>query len=150
GGRPRRGAGLRGASDGEFRRGSYWGHFVAAVDGLSTKEALFDFHDDSGNVQPFIAPHVSGKLKRSRAISTGEFAFLKDATPGTGLTPKVTLPPPPTMHFWRGAAGVDAIAYRSAEPFFADLARIYRDEIKDLAALGCSYVQIDEVPLAML
>src|SRR5690242_12407248 len=95
-----RAAGLRVATDGEFRRGSYWGHFVDAVDGLSTEAALFDFHDDSGHVQPFIAPHVSGKLRRARPISTGEFAFLKDATRGTGLTPKVTMPSPPTMHFW--------------------------------------------------
>ena len=145
-----RAAGLRVATDGEFRRGSYWGHFVDAVDGLSTKEALFDFHDESGNVQRFIAPHVSGKLKRARPISTGEFAFLKAAAAGTGLTPKVTLPSPPTMHFWRGAAGLDPGAYHAAEPFFAELASIYRQEIADLAALGCSYVQIDEVPLAML
>jgi 5-methyltetrahydropteroyltriglutamate--homocysteine methyltransferase len=145
-----RAVGLRVATDGEFRRGSYWGHFVDAVDGLSTKEALFDFHDEGGHVQPFIAPHVSGKLRRARPISTGEFAFLKDATRGTGLTPKVTMPSPPTMHFWRGTAGLDSRAYRIAEPFFADLAAIYRQEIVDLAALGCSYVQIDEVPLAML
>ena len=145
-----RAAGLRVATDGEFRRGSYWGHFVDAVDGLSTREALFDFHDASGNVQPFIAPHVSGRLSRARAISTEEFAFLKNATSGTGLTPKVTLPSPPTMHFWRGAAGLDPAAYHAAAPFFADLARIYRDEIGDLAGLGCTYVQIDEVPLAML
>jgi 5-methyltetrahydropteroyltriglutamate--homocysteine methyltransferase len=145
-----RAVGLRVATDGEFRRGSYWGHFVDAVDGLSTKEALFDFHDESGNVQPFIAPHVSGKLRRARPISTGEFGFLKEATAGTGLTPKVTLPSPPTMHFWRGQTGLDPSAYRDPAPFFADLARIYRDEIRDLAALGCTYVQIDEVPLAML
>jgi 5-methyltetrahydropteroyltriglutamate--homocysteine methyltransferase len=145
-----RAVGLRAATDGEFRRGSYWGHFVDAVDGLSTKEALFDFHDESGNVQPFIAPHVSGKLRRARPISTGEFGFLKEATAGTGLTPKVTLPSPPTMHFWRGQTGLDPSAYRDPAPFFADLARIYRDEIRDLAALGCTYVQIDEVPLAML
>src|SRR5260370_4666768 len=145
-----RAAGLRVATDGEFRRGSYWGHFVDAVDGLSTKEALFDFHDASGNVQPFIAPHVSGRLRRARAIASEEFAFRKNATSGTGLTPKVTLPSPPTMHFWRGAAGLDPAAYHAAAPFFADLARIYRDEIGDLAGLGCTYVQIDEVPLAML
>ncbi|HEX7966745.1 MAG TPA: hypothetical protein VF502_00895, partial [Stellaceae bacterium] len=145
-----RAAGLRVATDGEFRRGSYWGPFVEAVDGMSTKKALFDFHDDSGNVQPFIAPHVSGRLRRSRGISTGEFAFLKAAVAGTGLTPKVTLPSPPTMHFWRGKAGLDPAAYLAPEPFFADVAAIYRDEIRDLAALGCTYVQIDEVPLAML
>src|SRR5260370_23363933 len=146
----KRAAGLRVATDGEFRRGSYWGHFVDAVDGLSTREALFDFHDASGNVQPFIAPHVSGRLSRARAISTEEFAFLKNATSGTGLTPKVTLPSPPTMHFWRGAAGLDPAAYHAAAPFFADLARIYRDEIADLPALPSPYLHLAPVPPPIL
>src|SRR5258708_5601961 len=93
---------------------------------------------------------TDGEFRRARAISTEEFAFLRNATSGTGLPPRVTLPSPPTMHFWRGAAGLDPAAYHAAAPFFADLARIYRDEIGDLAGLGCTYVQIDEVPLAML
>jgi 5-methyltetrahydropteroyltriglutamate--homocysteine methyltransferase len=140
--------GLQVVTDGEFRRGSYWGHFVDALDGMATEPALFDFHDETGAVQPFIAPHVAGKLSRNGGISTGEFAFLKSAV--TVATPKVTLPSPPTMHFWRGQAGIAPGAYESAEALFADLARIFRDELTDLAKLGCSYVQIDEVPLAML
>ena len=139
--------GLKVVTDGEFRRGSYWGHFVAALDGMATKPALFDFHDESGAAQPFIAPHVAGKLSRKGGISTGEFAFLKAVT---HVTPKVTLPSPPTMHFWRGRAGIESGAYDSAEALFADLARIFQDELADLGKLGCTYVQIDEVPLAML
>jgi 5-methyltetrahydropteroyltriglutamate--homocysteine methyltransferase len=34
--------------------------------------------------------------------------------------------------------------------FYADLARIYQEEIADLAAAGCRYIQIDEVNLAYL
>ena len=64
--------------------------------------------------------------------------------------PKVTLPSPPTMHFWRGRAGIDPAAYGGAEAFFADLAQVYREEIAALSNLGCTYVQLDEVPLAML
>jgi len=140
--------GLQVVTDGEFRRGSYWGHFVDALEGMATRPALFDFHDETGAVQPFIAPHVAGRLARKAGgISTGEFAFLKAAA---RVTPKVTLPSPPTMHFWRGRAGIEPAAYASAEALFADLARIFRDELADLARLGCTYVQIDEVPLAML
>ena len=36
------------------------------------------------------------------------------------------------------------------ETFFADLARIYREEIADLAKAGCRYIQLDEVAVAML
>ena len=32
----------------------------------------------------------------------------------------------------------------------ADIARIYREEIAELASLGCTYVQIDEVPIPVM
>ncbi len=139
--------GLRVVTDGEFRRGSYWGHFIGPVDGLTTREAAYKFRDDHGHEQAFIAPHVAGKVRRGRGISTGEFAFLKSVA---RATPKVTLPSPPTFHFWRGRDGIDPTAYDGARQFFADFALVYRQEIAELAALGATYVQLDEVPLAML
>jgi len=142
--------GLPIATDGEFRRSSYWSHFVESVEGLTVKESLFSFHDQHGHAQSFTAPHVSGKVHRARPISTTEFAFLAPAARARGLTPKITLPSPPTMHFWRGRAGIDASAYDGPEAFFADLAQVYREEIAALGNLGCTYVQLDEVPLAML
>ncbi|HLE66693.1 MAG TPA: hypothetical protein VI730_06050, partial [Burkholderiales bacterium] len=38
--------GLEVATDGEFRRISYWEKFVRLTEGLVVKEALFRFHDD--------------------------------------------------------------------------------------------------------
>jgi 5-methyltetrahydropteroyltriglutamate--homocysteine methyltransferase len=40
--------------------------------------------------------------------------------------------------------------YESRAVYFADLAQVYQAEIADLAARGATYLQIDEVPLAML
>jgi len=142
--------GLPIATDGEFRRSSYWSHFVQSVAGFTVKESLFSFHDRHGHVQSFTAPHVRGKVRRAKPISTTEFAFLAPVAKARGLTPKITLPSPPTMHFWRGRAGIDAAAYEGPEAFFADLAQVYREEIAALANLGCTYVQLDEVPFAML
>ncbi len=34
--------------------------------------------------------------------------------------------------------------------FYDDVARVFREEIADLAAAGCRYIQIDEVNLAYL
>ena len=64
--------------------------------------------------------------------------------------PKVTLPAPSSMHFWRGADYAAPGLYDSPRAFFRDLATIYRAEIADLAAAGCRYIQLDEVALAML
>jgi methionine synthase II (cobalamin-independent) len=140
-------AGLQSITDGEFRRGSYFAHFIEALEGMTDAVSLFPFRDASGKEYEFRCPHVSGKLRRTRGISTEEFRFLQLATQGT---PKITMPSPSTMHFFRGRQGMDPAAYPDEDLLFADLVRIYREEIAELAALGARYIQIDEVPLAML
>jgi 5-methyltetrahydropteroyltriglutamate--homocysteine methyltransferase len=139
--------GLAVVSDGEFRRGSYWSRFVERVEGLSVAPARFTFHDERGEELAFTAPLVSGKLARRGSIALDEFAFLRD---NASALPKVTLPAPSTMHFWRGSAYAAAGVYDDPREFFRDLGAIYRAEIAALAAAGCRYVQIDEVALAML
>lgn len=139
--------GLEVVTDGEFRRGSYWSHFVDAVEGLGVKQSLFKFRDDEGNEQDFTAPHVEAKVRRTRGISTEEFAYLDSVT---SRTPKITMPSPPTMHFYRGREGIDDGVYADLGELFTDLAAVYRQEIAALAELGARYIQIDEVPLAML
>ena len=139
--------GLEAVTDGEFRRASYWSHFVEGIEGLGLGEARFDFHDHSGQGIPFIAPKVTGKLNRSRSLAGDELDFLQKETT---RTVKITMPSPPTMHFWADRASVKAAGYSGDDPFFADLAEVYRQEIRDLTAAGATYIQLDEVPLAML
>lgn len=139
--------GLQSVTDGEFRRTSYWSHFVEAVDGLGVAPARFRFRDDSGEEKEFLSPHVDGRVRRSRSYSTDEVQFLLATT---NRTPKLTMPSPPSMHFWSGSKFVDKGIYPSEEAYFDDLIKIYRDEIADVAAAGARYIQVDEVPLAML
>src|SRR5262245_32990832 len=68
--------GFRVVTDGEFRRASYWMHFIATIDGFTVGESLFRFRDDSGRTLAFTAPEVTGKLRRKRSASGHEFAFL--------------------------------------------------------------------------
>ena len=140
-------AGLKSITDGEFRRASYWSHFVEAVDGLAVKPAVYVFRDEHDHEQSFLAPHVNGRVQHTRSISGHEFDFLHTATRQTA---KLTLPSPPTMHFWRGREAIEPGVYESRAAYFADLAQVYQAEIADLAARGATYLQIDEVPLAML
>jgi 5-methyltetrahydropteroyltriglutamate--homocysteine methyltransferase len=139
--------GLQSITDGEFRRASYWGRFVEKVDGLEVREALFTFHDDHGHEQAFTAPHVADKVRRTRGIALDEFEFVRSYT---GETAKITLPSPASMHFWRLDKGIEPGVYDGTQAFFADLASVYRKEIAALATLGATYIQIDDVPLAML
>lgn len=135
-------------TDGEFRRVSYWAHVIDAVEGFAVRPARFAFHDDHGATQPFQAAHAAGKLRRKRGISTAEYAFLAKAV--GHATPKITLPSPSTFHFWQSPSAVIEAGYADRDAFFADLTAIYRDEIADLARLGCRYVQLDEVAIVML
>lgn len=139
--------GLQSITDGEFRRASYWSHFAEGIGGLDVAPARFAFSDDSGERASFLAPHPVSRLKRPRTLSGDDFDFLKSCT---ARTPKVTLPSPPSMHFWGDWDTHLAAGYADEDAFFADLAEIYQAEIADLADRGATYLQLDEVPLAML
>jgi 5-methyltetrahydropteroyltriglutamate--homocysteine methyltransferase len=139
--------GLRVVTDGEFRRGSYWGRFVERVEGFGIKPALFRFRNDAGHEVEFTAPYATGRLKRRQALAVDEFMFLRDAT---RMTAKITLPAPSTMHFYRSADFADRLAYSDVDEFFVDLAKVFQQEIDELAQAGCRYVQLDEVAVALL
>jgi len=139
--------GLEMATDGEFRRISYWEKFVRLTDGLVVKEANFKFHDAHGHESDFTAPYAEAKVGRSAPITLDEFAFLNAET---RATTKITMPAPSTMHLYRYRDFADPKVYPDARAFFVDLGRVYQQEIADLAKAGCRYVQLDEVALAML
>lgn len=139
--------GLRVVTDGEFRRGSYWSRFVERAEGFVVKPAVFKFRDDHGHELDFTAPYAIGKLRRNQALAMDEFLFLRDITK---LTPKITLPSPSTMHFFRCTDFADASAYPTVDAYFGDLGDIFRSEIADLANAGCRYIQLDEVAIAQL
>jgi 5-methyltetrahydropteroyltriglutamate--homocysteine methyltransferase len=138
---------LKVVTDGEFRRGSYWGRFVERIDGFAIKPAVFKFRDDQGHVVDFTAPFAEGKLRRNKPLALDEFEFLKGITQ---VEPKITLPAPSTMHFYRATDFAAKSAYPDVTGFFADLTRIFREEIADLARAGCKYIQLDEVAIALL
>jgi 5-methyltetrahydropteroyltriglutamate--homocysteine methyltransferase len=140
-------AGLQVVTDGEFRRSSYWGRFVERCNGFEIKPAVLKFRDDHGHEADFTATYASARLSRTQPLATDEFAFLSGATK---VTPKITMPAPSTMHFYRCTDFADPKVYADAEAFFADLSAIYRSEIADLVAAGCRYIQLDEVAIAVL
>lgn len=54
------------------------------------------------------------------------------------------------MHFFRFDDFGNHTVYGDAEAFFADLAEVFRQEIAALVVAGSSYIQLDEVALALL
>jgi 5-methyltetrahydropteroyltriglutamate--homocysteine methyltransferase len=139
--------GLECVTDGEFRRGAFFSHFVKTVDGMTVKETPYVFSNDAGDTAQAFAPYAKGKLRRMKGITTGEFRFAQAIT---SRTVKVTLPAPPYVNFLGGRERVDAQAYPDLADYFRDLAAVYREELAELGRLGCRFVQLDEVPLAMM
>lgn len=138
--------GLMTVTDGEFRRGGWSRGFLAAVDGFTFKASHLTFRNEDGVSTPAPAPIATAKLARTRGIVTEDFAFLRNVTTRTA---KVTMPTPSHMHFGHFGAAMDRSIYPDAARYWDDLVRIFREEIASLGALGCKYVQLDEVPLTL-
>ena len=139
--------GLQPITDGEYRRSIYFGHFPAAVSGFTEMEAELEFTDDAGRRLTYTTPVVTGELRRLRGIATDEFSYVRKLT---RRTPKVTLPSPCSQHFFRWREGVSEKAYPRLDDFLADVAAVYREELRELGELGATYVQLDDVSLPML
>jgi 5-methyltetrahydropteroyltriglutamate--homocysteine methyltransferase len=138
------GLGFRTVTDGEFRRRSWSAGFIDAVEGFGLREGTLGFRTKSGKVGVAPSPYAKQRIRRTRGIATEEFRFLKSVT---GTTPKVTMPAPDVMHFFLGPQSVDESVYPDIEDYFADLVSIYREEVSELAALGCNYIQLDDTAL---
>jgi len=142
--------GLPVVTDGEFRR-SFW-HLDFLTSFASVRQTapklVAQFHNHAGPI-PMEAHglEVTGKLSRPKAIFVDHFRYLKSVAKST---PKLTIPSPSILHFRGGREAIDARAYPEVEEFFADLARVYAQEIGDLAAAGCEYLQIDDTNFAYL
>ena len=143
--------GLKGITDGEFRRTHWSSDFLTAIGGVVFGESRFeaDFRRADGtDLKHSVASlSVAGKLSRPNGIQTRDFAFLKSVA---NAVPKVSIPSPSVLHFRSGREGVAAAAYPEMEDFFADLTGIYNAEIMDLAALGARYIQFDDTNFAYL
>jgi 5-methyltetrahydropteroyltriglutamate--homocysteine methyltransferase len=141
--------GLRGITDGEFRRTYFHIDFLEQLDGVETKGGIaVSFHSAAGNVD-FAPPvmRVTAPVRHSKPIQVDDFKFLQSVT---RRTPKVTIPSPTMLHFRGGREAISREAYPDLEIFFADVAAAYRDEIRALGEAGCRYLQLDDTNLAYL
>lgn len=145
--------GMQGITDGEFRRNLWHADFLSQFQGIKVVEGLSpdsarNFQNSNADVQRSPTQFVvTGKLAHNRGIETENFKFLASVTKQTA---KQCIPSPSLVHFRTGRGGVDKAAYPDMAEFFADLARVFREEVAALSALGCRYLQIDDVNFAYL
>lgn len=144
--------GFKAVTDGEYNRGGWQRDFLLSFENvaLTPSKVQVRFHTADGvMLQQPPAMQITGKLARIKPIFVDDFRFLTGLA-SAGSTPKITIPSPTILHFRGGREAIDKTAYPTLDSFYDDLARVYREEIADLAAAGCRYLQIDETNLAYL
>ncbi len=139
--------GLHSITDGEFSRSSWFGFFFERLEGFSLAPSLFRFHDEGGCDHEWMTCFASAKMRRAGPICVTDFERLQGLT---RETPKANMPSPSALHFFRGDQCRDIGVYPDIEEWWNDLMQIYQAEIRALSESGCRYLQLDEVPLAML
>ena len=128
--------GLQAVTDGEFRRTSFREVLFESMAGFSKERVETDFtfsYADGSTRRATPVPKVVSRLRRSGSMAAVDFKFLKTATKAT---PKVMLPAPSLAHWFVGDRVFAGSPYADAREYMADIARIYREEIAELASLG--------------
>jgi 5-methyltetrahydropteroyltriglutamate--homocysteine methyltransferase len=140
--------GLEVVTDGEFARSSWFGFFVEGLDGFRLAPSHFKFEDADGHAFEWPTCVAERRIVRRAPIALREFE--RASRHVRRATAKSTLPAPSAFHFFRLGQAVDPAAYADVSAYFDDLAGVYRAEVAELAEAGSRYLQLDEVPVAML
>lgn len=147
-------AGVDVVVDGEHRRDNFYSFVTEKLDGtrLMTLAEMLDTVEDKSGFEEMLStldvpasaisnPTCVGRLSRREPLALEELRFVRRLT---DRPVKVTLPGPYllTRAMWVGA--FSGKAYRDKTEMGADVVRVLREELADLAAAGCDFVQFDE------
>ena len=141
------GIGLDVITDGELRRFSFLDPVVGEIDGVELMDAAAIHFKNATEDWIWHNPFtVTGKISQRRKLTIEEFAYNR----ARATSPvKITFPSP-LLFYTAWSPERSTAAYRDAYELFADGAAIIKAEIEALAALGCTYIQIDSPDLGTL
>lgn len=133
-------------TDGELRRDSFQSELTSSCTGFAgvTMDAWLwgDWHSDAVGDTSIPRPPglaVVERIRKRRGLAAEELTFLRSVT---DRVPKVTLPSPSLFaNLWHPERSRDA--YPRLDDFLADVTAVLADEVRELARLGCTYVQLD-------
>ncbi|KAI0365787.1 UROD/MetE-like protein [Pilatotrama ljubarskyi] len=124
--------GLTTVTDGEYRRTYFY-------------DGIYDCVTGTRVVKDPPEHMFQGKMQRTKPLYGEAFDFLKKvAGPENVGKLKVTMGSPEWYHFRHGKYTYEPSAYSTDDEYFADLAKVYREEIQDLYSRGCRRIQIDD------
>ncbi len=143
--------GLQAATDGEFRRASWHMDFIYQLGGIKEDEEHMhvQFHNAKGDIEfsPAMA-RVYEKVTLPKTIFGDHFRYL--ASQVTSAVPKLTIPSPSMVHYRSGRPYINTDVYPDMDGFWDDVSAAYAQEVQQLHALGCRYLQMDDTCYAYL
>lgn len=122
--------GLRGITDGEFRRSMWHYDFLELLDGVEPYQSDHGIAFKGGIATKSKALRVVGKLGFSGHPMLEHFRFLKE---NAHATPKMTIPSPSVLHFRGGRKAVSETVYPDMAEFFCDLGQAYQKAVRAFA-----------------
>ncbi len=153
-------AGVDIVSDGEQRRDSFLSFVTEKIGNLHrmTMADLLDHVEDKAGFETLLDaldvpayaiknPTVVGKLTRESPLAVEEYRFLRRHT---RKPVKVALPGPYLLCRSSWVKSLSESAYPTREALADDVVAILRDEVKELIAAGCEFIQFDEPVLTEL
>jgi 5-methyltetrahydropteroyltriglutamate--homocysteine methyltransferase len=138
--------GLQSITDGEFRRSWWHLDFLWGLDGIEK------YVMDTGIAFAAVTTRneglqVTGKIGYSGHPMIEHFKFV---AAHTKRTPKITIPAPSAAYGRPAKLPIDRGVYPRLDAMFEDLGQAYKKAVRAFADAGCSYLQLDEVFIAML
>jgi 5-methyltetrahydropteroyltriglutamate--homocysteine methyltransferase len=144
--------GLQSATDGEFRRTTWHMDFIYQLGGVTTaadEKLMVHFYNEAGELNfATAALKVNAPIRLEHTIFGDAFEFL--AAQVKSATPKLTIPSPSMLHYRGGQAAIDPSVYPDIDGFWDDLSAAYAEQVRRVAELGCTYLQLDDTSLAYL
>ena len=146
--------GLRLATDGEFRRRSWWLELIMTWDGFTANRqsasSPFKWRNENGPQQDFSSLWIDQRIGWRRSAVAKALEFLAETT-SDGVTAKVTIPAPQVVHcFMGGDKAVRDSWYGDVDAFWNDLVAAYRKELDTLVEAGAKYIQLVDTAIAFL
>ncbi|KZT56399.1 UROD/MetE-like protein [Calocera cornea HHB12733] len=152
--------GFRAITDGEFRRYGFYDGFFDRLEGMvnvqnADPEIFMDYVPDvkAFKVKDFKGGQTyicTGKIRRTQPLYVPSFeALAKTVPPEEVKNLKITTAAPEWYHLRHSSKyAYSKDVYQSDAEYFADIAKVYQEEIEALYAAGCRNMQIDDPLLA--
>ena len=143
-------AGLKVATDGEFRRSWWHFDFFGMLDGVELVELDHGIQFQGVQTRP-LGLQIDGTIGfPADHPMLKDFRALKPIAEAAGVAAKFTIPAPTVLDFRLERDALEGSAYGGHDDIVDDLAATYRAAIRAFYDAGCRYLQFDDTAWAYL